>query len=412
MGVDRKDSINVLYIDGDGPLGGASRSLYELIGAFEPEAVRPFFLTSKGTAEVFYKKIAAEIISVRGMPKFDHTRYGYYRGWRWLILLREFVYFPFMLVGLFSARRRFKDVDIIHLNEFVYLLPAILAKKIFSAPLVVHVRALTKGRESGARSFMFNWLLRRFSDVVVAIDGNVRETLPKDLEVLIVNNSFSLGRERDDPQLNSILRKIPEGAFKAGFVGNLHKSKGVIEILQAAKILRQKNANVHFVIAGGETVDAVGVKVWLLKRFGFVQNVQQEIFSFIQDNDLQDCITLTGLTLNIGNVYRCIDVLLFPSHFDAPGRPVFEAGFYSKPSIIAARNPTPDTFKRDVTGIAVLERSPHELADAILYLMNNPEVCEAMGCKAKELAEKNFTPVNNSRKVLNVYERLLGMDRG
>lgn len=401
-----KNKINVLYIDGDGPLGGASRSLYELISAFEPKTVSPYFLSTKGTASIFYKKIAVDSISVRGMTKFDHTRYGYYRGWRWLILFRELAYFPFMIIGLIKAARRWKNIDLIHLNEFIYILPAIIAKKLFSVPLVVHVRALAKGRESGIRSFIFNWLLKRYVDAVVAIDGNVRQTLPENLNIFIVNNSFSPGNEKEDHQLNEIFGNIHKDTFKAGFVGNLHKSKGVMEIVHAAKIIRHKNVNVHFIIAGGETVEAAGLKSWLLDRFGFSQNVQKEMLDFIADNNLQDCISLTGFTLSIGSIYRNIDLLLFPSHFDAPGRPVFEAGFYSKPSIIAAKNPTPDTFMSGVTGISIPEKSSRALAESILYLVSNPSVCSSMGIKAKKLAEENFNPEKNSKKILDIYRRL------
>lgn len=402
----KNNTINVLYIDGDGPLGGASRSLYELIGGFDPNAVHPYFFTSKGTASIFYEKIAVDNISVRGMSKFDHTRYGYYRGWRWLILLREFFYFPFMIFGLIKAAHQWKQIDVIHLNEFVYILPAIIAKKIFSVPLVVHVRALTKGREGGIRSFIFNWILKHFADVVVAIDGNVRKTLPENLNVLVVNNSFSPGQERGDRRIIDIFHAIPQEKFKAGFVGNLHKSKGILEIVEAAKIIHQKNSNVHFVIAGGETARVENLKGWFLKKFGFSQNSQNEMINFIEKNNLQNCVSLTGFTMAIGDVYKNIDVLLFPSHFDAPGRPVFEAGFYSKPSIIAANNPTSDTFRDGVTGILVPEKSPNVLAEAVLYLANNPKICAAMGVEAKKLAEENFCPQRNARKILNIYRRL------
>ncbi|MFN3733717.1 glycosyltransferase family 4 protein [Comamonas testosteroni] len=409
--MDNEKKINVLYIDGDGPLGGASRSLYELISAFEPETVQPYFFSSNGTASIFYKRIAFDNVSVRGMPKFDHTRYGYYRGWRWLILLREIYNFPFMMVGLLSSVRRWKNIDVIHLNEFVYILPALIAKKILSVPLIVHVRALTKGRDPSIRTSIFNWLLVNFADAVVAIDGNVRGTLPRKLDVEVINNSFSPGQEKVDERLIEIFRKIPKDSFKVGFVGNLHKSKGVMEILLAAKIISQKNFKVHFVIAGGETLDLKGFKGWLLAKFGLAQNIQKEIIDFVSDNDLSDCVSLTGFTIGIGEVYKNIDVLLFPSHFDAPGRPVFEAGFYSKPSIICAKNTTPDTFVNGITGISVPEKSPSDLAEAILFLMNNRDVCSNMGVEAKKLAEENFHPKKNSRKILEIYKRVISSYR-
>ena len=42
--------IRVLYIDGDGPFGGASRSLFEAVRALPDGTVAPYFVASRGTA--------------------------------------------------------------------------------------------------------------------------------------------------------------------------------------------------------------------------------------------------------------------------------------------------------------------------------------------------------------------------
>ena len=67
-------AIKVLYIDGVGPFGGASRSLFEAISAIPREEVEPYFLMHDGTARNFYERRAAANETVRGLPRFDHYR--------------------------------------------------------------------------------------------------------------------------------------------------------------------------------------------------------------------------------------------------------------------------------------------------------------------------------------------------
>ena len=80
--------MRVLYLDSDGPLGGASRSLFEVVRPLSAGDVDPYFVAVQGTALDFYSQIARDTVVTRGLTKFDNTRYSYYRGVRWLILIR------------------------------------------------------------------------------------------------------------------------------------------------------------------------------------------------------------------------------------------------------------------------------------------------------------------------------------
>ena len=400
--------INVLYIDGDGPLGGASRSLFEAVRSLPKESVIPYFLASRGTALEFYRQVAQDMVVAQGMPKFDHTRYGYYRGVRWLILLRELYYFPFMLAAVFKARRRWKKIDIVHLNEFVYIIPALVAKWLFKARLVVHVRALARGSDGSLRTRVMNRIFARQVDAVIAIDGNVRATLSSDLPVNVINNSFTpnFSNSPEDFIVEKIQSLDPE-SLKVGFVGNLHRSKGVFEILNAAEIVKDAGRKVDFIMVGGVTVENKGLKAWFLSKAGFAQNVREDLLALVDRKKLRNLFYFLGPTLSIKYVYDHLDVLLFPSHFDAPGRPVFEAGFSGVPSIVAANNPTPDTFVHRETGLAISANNPSELAEAIVYFADNPGERRRMGENARRLAMENFDPKINSKKLHDVYVHVL-----
>lgn len=398
----------ILYIDGDGPFGGASRSLFEAVRALPAGSVEPYFVASRGTALEFYRQVAKDVIETRGMTKFDNTRYSYYRGVRWLVLLREIFHIPFTVTALLKARRRWKQIDLIHVNEFVYIIPALFAKRIFRAPLVVHVRSLAR---MGGRSTRTRWLnatLARKADAVVAINENTRATLPDALPVEVIHNSFTAKRPpKPDQHISGKLDALRPGSLKVGFVGNLHHSKGLFDMLEAAKLIREAGRDVEFLIVGGVTIEDKGLKAWALARAGLAQNVQAELAAQIESEGLADCFHLLGATLDIKCVYDRIDVLLFPSHYDAPGRPVFEAAFSAVPSIVSVTKPFADTLIDGQTGIAIPARDPAALACAILHFADHPEEVKRMGANARKLANDNFYPPTNARKLLEVYERTL-----
>ena len=106
------------------------------------------------------------------------------------------------------------------------------------------------------------------------------------------------------------------------------------------------------------------------------------------------------------NLYRRLDVVCFPSHLDAVGRPVIEAAFLGVPCIAAA-GPAADAFVPGHTGIAVPARDPQALATAILQLEADRAGAKRMGEAARLLAELNFNSVRNAAQMLAIYERLL-----
>jgi glycosyltransferase involved in cell wall biosynthesis len=401
-------TIKVLYIDGDGPFGGASRSLFEAVRALPPGSVDPYFAASRGTALDVYKQVAKDTVSTRAMSKFDNTLYSHYRGIRWLILLRELINLPFSLAAMFNAWRQFKEIDVIHLNEVVYIIPALIAKRLFRVPLVVHVRSLTQNDMRQRRTRWLTRTLVREAAAVVAINMNTRATLSANLPVEVIQNSFTAKlAPKPDAHIVAKLDALRPDSLKVGFVGNLHHSKGLYEMLEAAKILCRSGRDVEFVVVGGITLQDKGPKAWLLARAGLAQNVQADLGQQIVNDGLAECFHLLGPTFDIKCVYDRLDVLLFPSHYDAPGRPVFEAAFSGVPSIVAVNKPYADTLIHGETGLAIPAKDPQKLAEAILHFADHPEEVRRMGDNARELAESNFDPATNAKKLLAVYQRVL-----
>lgn len=394
----------ILYIDGVGPFGGASRSLFEAVSRVAGSGeFSPHFLAARGTASKFYGKIAEDVIETVGLSRFDNTKYSHYRGLRWLILIREILFLPFMLASLLKAKRRWKAFDLIHINEVTELIPGLIAKSLFRCPLVVHVRSVQSTKDN-LRTRVINRLLSRVEGVV-CIDETVARSLADSVQRQVIHNSFTVDGDVRDQAFVEKISHYQDG-FRVGFVGNLQEIKGVIELVEACALLKSR-PDVRFLVVGDMTERKTVFRRIVEKVLGLSQDTKERVLEVIEREGLQDRFLMLGRTADISSAYSNFEVLCFPSHLDAPGRPVFESAFFAVPSIVCVREPTPDTLVPDVTGVCIPERDPRALADAIVRLMDSPSEREEMGRKARALALSNFEPQRNAEKLMHFYNSIL-----
>ena len=392
-----------------GAFGGASRSLYEAVRAFPPGAVQPLFVAPRGSVEPFFGQLG-EVEAAWGMSQVDNTHYSHYRGLRWLVALRELAYLPATIAALRRARRRWGAVDLIHLNEFTGLVPLWLARRWFGAPAVVHVRSIARQDPRSWRTRWVDRMLRRHAAAVVAIDENVRASLPADLPVEVIHNGFAPAANPHDPQLAGKLAALRQGAFRVGFVGNLLVVKGILDLIEAARLLQEQGVDAEYILVGDDARPSRGLKSRLTRAIGVAQDVRAEVEDRLDRYKLRDRFHMVGFTRDIRQAYEHMDVLCFPSHYDAPGRPIFEAAFSGVPAIAAVRDPKPDTLVDGVTGIAIAPRAPAELAAAIARLAADPALRRRMGAEALLMAQRNFDVQKNAATLLAVYRRCLMAD--
>jgi glycosyltransferase involved in cell wall biosynthesis len=256
-GLRRLMALRVLYLHFTGEFGGASRSLSEAIGCFPEGAVTPLFVTQRGSVRDAFGRFG-EVVETRGMTQFDHTRYSHYRGLRWLVVLRELAFLPSTLMGLRRAWRRWREVDLIHVNEFSGLIALRIARRWFDAPAISHVRSVLNDDRRLLRTRWLHSMLRSDVQGVVAIDETVRASLPSDLAVEVIHNGFSPHAAERDPGLAARLDRLRPDSFKVGFVGNLLRVKGIVELVEAARATRDAGLDIEFLVVGDDAKPSRG----------------------------------------------------------------------------------------------------------------------------------------------------------
>jgi glycosyltransferase involved in cell wall biosynthesis len=401
---------SILYIHVCGSFGGSSRSLLEMIKAFPPGSIQAHVITPEGNVAELFRKEGIPVIECAGISQFDNTEYGYYRGRRWLILLRELFYVLPTLIALLRAKTRWAPIDLIHVNEITGLPAIVFAKLIFRKPLILHVRSVQQTSKAQSRTRMIRFIVRRFCDAVVAIDETVRESLPKGIESQMIHNGF-LATPGCENQVHPALRGHREGELRVALVGQLLPMKGVYEFIEAARLCKARGINAKFILVGEDSRDLSGPLGILFRKFGFAREVRGDAERLIEQHELRESVLLLGFTPNIRSVYQNIDVICFPSHLNAVGRPVFEAAFFGVPSIVAVTNPQSDTFIHRETGLGIEARNPVALADAIEYFYRNPDEIKRMGEAARKLAVEQFSIVNTAKKMLEIYETQIGQEK-
>jgi glycosyltransferase involved in cell wall biosynthesis len=162
------------------------------------------------------------------------------------------------------------------------------------------------------------------------------------------------------------------------------------------------------VLVGGAMRQRRGSVSSLLSALGFLHDVEPEIRGRISALGSSSWMRFAGFVDDISAVYRDLDLLCFPSHLDAVGRPVLEAAFWAIPGIVAVHDPQPDTFVPGTTGLCVPPGNPQTLADAIAYFHERPGELRRMGEAARHLASRTCDSRSNSARVLEVYRSVLG----
>ena len=392
--------MRVLYLHPAAAFGGASKSLIELYCSMRNSGVEGVVLTPAGPACKAFAAAGLGVRTVRGLSQFDNTRYGYYRRLRWLIVLRELFFLPFSLHALWCLRS--ENFDVLHVNEVTLLPLAILAKRLLRIPMVVHVRSLQRKPGEGWRTRWLNSWMRRYADAIVPIDHTVARTLDSELPVSIVHNGLDV-----DVANPIAISRAADAPVRIGFLGVLIPLKGIYELLEAARILKDRGVCFECIVAGENARELSGFKAWMLRHLGFARNVLGELKVLIERGGLQQHVKLVGFVSDVRTLYPQLDILCFPSHLDAAGRPVFEAALYSIPSVVAVTDPLPDAIVHGVTGLAVPRPDPLLIADALQMFVEDGDLRMRLGRQARVWAVENFSIRNNATIMLRIYREVI-----
>jgi glycosyltransferase involved in cell wall biosynthesis len=242
----------------------------------------------------------------------------------------------------------------------------------------------------------------RCSDVILSQNGEDIQTAirgricpPEKLRYL--GNGIDLqrfDRGRMDVRVLANRRRelgIPDHAPVVGFVGRLVATKGVLELLQAARIILQCMPATRFLIIGPtdqEKADAL----------------QPEV---ARDYGVADACIFTGMRQDMPELYALMDVFVLPSHREGFPRSPMEASAMGVPCVVTDIRGCREAVEHGRNGLLVPLGDIPALADAVCELLRDRSKACRMGAEGWQIACERFDEQLVFEKVKMEYLRLL-----
>lgn len=175
----------------------------------------------------------------------------------------------------------------------------------------------------------------------------------------------------------------------------LHE-KGIFDFVSAAKIIKKKNINAKFLLAG---------------------DLDPDNPTSLNNQDLQNIIEekvveVLGYQKDIPALYARSHIICLPS-FYGEGLPkaLIEAAAASRAVVTTDIPGCRDAIILNKTGLLVPAKDPQKLADALQWLIENPKERYEMGKAGRKFAEKEFSIEKIVQNHLNIYQELIIQDK-
>jgi len=135
--------------------------------------------------------------------------------------------------------------------------------------------------------------------------------------------------------------------------------------------------------------------------------VKQKIEKLIIDMGLTDYCIMTGWRNDIPDILKETDILVHASSSPEPfGLILLEGMAMGKPVIATKAGGVAEIVVNDVTGLLVSPADSNAIADAVIYILSNPETGGKMGRAGQERVERLFDVKIMVKKIEKVYDEI------
>lgn len=179
--------------------------------------------------------------------------------------------------------------------------------------------------------------------------------------------------------------------IRIGIVGRLDPVKGHFGFLKAMSLVKKNFHDIEILIVGKEE----NVKQIELQNLAFRLGIQENILFF-------------GYTLDVPEIMVNCDIGVISSvGSEAISRVLLEWMATSKPVVATRVGIIPEIVQEDITGFLVSPNNAHQMADKIIWLVENKDKLTSMGIASRKLIEEKFNEETFIEKTEQIYQEVL-----
>ena len=277
------------------------------------------------------------------------------------------------------------NFDVIHAHDWLVAYAAKTLKQAYNLPIVSTIHATEAGRNNGIREQNqkyindTEWMLTYESTEVIVNSNYMKNELQRLFglpfeKINVVPNGVNLtnysGIERD----YDFRRKYAMDNEKMIlFMGRLVYEKGVQHLIGAMPKILEHYHDAKLVIAG---------------KGGMIDELKAEVNALGLGN--KDCFAGYLNGKDVGKMYKAADISVFPSTYEPFGIVALEAMLAEVPIVVSDIGGLNEIVDHRETGMKSYAGNSNSIADSILELLFDPQLCANIVKKAKAKVRNQY----------------------
>lgn len=356
-------------------VGGTEKQAEQLAKRLREKGVKIFFLTRK-------LKGSPELEIIENIPvyrKIKTIEFGFFWGISYLFST---------LLFLIQNRKEYDLIHCHHLQGF-HSLAAILIKRLFNKKVIIKVAgggslgdiAAIKKRKLGR---IYLWFLRK-ADRVISVSNEITCQLKE--------HGFSLSQIAEIPNGVDLQkfrvqdRSLPSEKRLLIYIGRFDHGKGLEDLLSAFKKVHESQPGTQLLLVGdgGE---------------------KEKLLRLAYELKIHTSIHFEGVHDDVNHYLGKSEIFVFPSLSEGMSNVLLEAMACGLPIVATRIGGNLELIENGLNGLLVSPGNPGELAEAILWLLTNPDRAKEMGKRGREKVEANYSLDLVVEKYLNLYRQI------
>jgi len=383
-------TVKVAFIDHAEQLGGAQKSLIELLGNLDRDRVEPVLMCTQGARWTERDELAGVPTAPVFRPhpvlaqRRSDVQVSALRAGRSAVQSMRPVY------DLARALVRYR-IDIAHTNTLKTHVIGAAARRLTRASLVWHVRDIL---EPGPA---LTWLARAARlgrPQIIAISHAVAHQFEEfGLGSTVIHNGIPLDLFTPDGDAARVRAELElsHDDQVVCVVGRLTPWKGHRTLLCAMADVIEACPNARLLVVGE-------VAFW-------EDDYERQLKDFARKQGVTRHVRWLGFRDDIPDILRASDLFVLPSRDEPFGRAIIEAMATGKPVIACRSGGVPEIVEDGVSGLLVQPEDAPALSQAIIRLLTDGKLRLRMSQQALQRARERFGAARVAQMVQEVYFR-------
>lgn len=374
---------NLLLVIGSFEIGGAEKQMFTLVRAIQDYGIscHVFSLQRGGPLSSHFSELGVPVHS-GGLEKGDIV----HKPWK-------------LLSAGLRLLRILRSVKPLIIHSFLPLITFMgaVAGRVCRVPLVITSRrALGNHQDRYAMLKVLDRIANALSHYVVvnskAVWNDViaRDHVATEKLVLIYNGVDGQPYESAARMKGELRREmgVVDSQRVVTVIANLIPYKGHLDLLQAARLIRDRVPGAIFWLVGGD------------------RGIQRDLENAARGLGIQEHVVFMGERSDIPNILAVSDLSVLPSHEEGFSNVILESMAAGLPVVATKVGGNSEAVVDGVTGWLVPPRNPALMTEKIVDLLEEPQKASSWGDKGRARVQRFFTVEQMVEKHLTLYKKV------